>query len=63
MITQKEFNYIKGLMETVDQLLYKLKESYEKAREPQLREEFQKLTAEITNERAELIKLLEGQSV
>lgn len=62
MITQKEFNYIKGLVETENQLLYRLNEGYINAAEPQLKEELQKMTAEVTNERAELLGILEDQN-
>ena len=62
MITQEEFVSIKMLVETENQLIYRLKESFEKASEPQLKEDLQKFTAEITNCRSQLLHLLEEQN-
>ena len=62
MITQKEFVTIKSLIETENQLLYQIKECYKNLSEPQLKEDFQKFSADITNCRSELLKILEEQN-
>lgn len=62
MITKKEFNCIKGLVETENQLLNHLNESRENISEPQLREEIQKLTASVNNQKSRLLNVLEGKN-
>ena len=62
MITKKEFNCIKGLVETKNQLLNHLNESRENISEPQLREEIQKLTASVNNQKSRLLNVLEGKN-
>ena len=62
MITKKEFNCIKGLVETENQLLNHLNESRENISEPQLREEIQKLTAYVNNQKSRLLNVLEGKN-
>lgn len=63
MITKKEFNCILSLMECENQLLYRLYECERDADEPQLKEEFQKLTASVNNQKSELINALEVKNV
>lgn len=62
MITKKEFNCIRSLVEAENQLLYRLYECERDAEEPQLKEEFQKLAASVNNQKKALISALEVQN-
>lgn len=61
MITKKEFNCIRSLTDAENQIFYRLKEGEKQAKEPQLREEFQKLAASVSNHKHFLMKELEGK--
>lgn len=58
-LTKKEFNCIRGLTDCENQLFYRLRECERQAREPQLREELQKLAASVSNHKQSLMKELE----
>lgn len=60
MLTKKEFNYLRGLIDTETQLLYRLNEGSENLTEPQLKENIQKLTASVNNHMSLLVKILKG---
>ena len=59
MITKQEFNCIRGLADTENQLFYRLRECEKQAKEPQLKEEIQKLSASVCNQKRQLMKALE----
>ena len=59
MISQKEFMYIKSLIETENQLIYRADESYKQAKESKIKEELQKFIADVTNQRSKLMNILE----
>lgn len=58
-LTQKEFNCIRGLVDCENQAFYRLRECEKQAREPQLREELQKLAASVSNHKQLLMNALE----
>lgn len=60
MLTKKEFNYLRGLIDTETQLLYRLNEGSENLLEPQLKENSQKFTASVNNHMSLLVKILKG---
>ena len=59
MLTQKEFICIRSLVETENQLIYHLNESYENLSEPQFREEIQKIMASVTNQKNSILEFAE----
>ncbi len=58
-LTKNEFNCIRGLTDCENQLFYRLRECEQQAREPQLKEELQKLAASVSNHKQSLMKALE----
>ncbi|MGN0594997.1 MAG: hypothetical protein ACI4I6_07555 [Hominimerdicola sp.] len=59
MVTKKEFNTVRSLVEIENQLIYRFQSFEIQAKEPQLKEEFQKMLASLKNQKATLLDSLE----
>ncbi len=59
MITDREFTAMKCLIETENQLIKRFDSFVKSAKEPQLREDMQKISASLKNQKANLIGSLE----
>lgn len=59
MVTKQEFNAIRSLVETETQLICKFKVLEDEAKEPQLKEDLQKIIASLNNQKSNLINSLE----
>ncbi|WP_295208459.1 hypothetical protein [Ruminococcus sp.] len=62
MVTQQEFSAIKCLVETEKQLIIRFEHYIRHANEPQLREDLQKFTASLENQKANLVNCLEDNN-
>lgn len=60
MLTKKEFNYIRGLIDSENQFRNILNEGYKNISETQLKENIQKFTASVDNHISLLLELLKG---
>ena len=58
-LTVEEFNWIKSLVETQNNIIYRLEECTKQIKEPQLRMDFQKLCASARNNKAKLLTVLD----
>ena len=58
-LTVEEFNWIKSLVETQNNIIYRLEEYRKQIKEPQLRMDFQKLCASARNNKAKLLTVLD----
>lgn len=61
-LTLKEFNGIKCLVETQNNLIYRLEEYTKQIKEPQLKIDFQKLCASARNHKDKLMSVLISDS-
>lgn len=60
MLTKKEFYCIRSLVEELNQLYYKLDNFQKEVCEPQIKEEFQKFSASVSNQKFILLETLKG---
>ena len=58
-LTVEEINWIKSLVETQNNIIYRLEEYTKQIKEPQLRMDFQKLCASARNNKAKLLTVLD----
>ncbi len=61
-ITQKEFDKIKSLISTHNNIIFRLEQFSKQVKEPQLKMEFQKLYASAVNHKKKLLSVLNTES-